>query len=76
MEDQNSPGGGRGGLKTRGSIMEPENKQFPILRAMGGEKLDEMGKSWEMIFELEWEHELKSSGLGLYVQGQLKGTKK
>ena len=62
--------------KTKGPDVTPENKQFPILRAMGGEKLDEMGKSWEMIFELEWEHELKSSGLGLYVQGQLKGTKK
>jgi hypothetical protein len=33
---------------------------------MGGEKLEEMGKSWEMIYELEWEYE----------QGQLKGTKK
>jgi hypothetical protein len=28
------------------------------LRAIEGEKLEEMDKAWDMIFELEWDNEL------------------
>jgi hypothetical protein len=52
--------------KTKGPDITTENIQFPILRAMGGEKLEEMGKSWEMIYELQWDNEL----------GHMRGTKK
>ena len=43
--------------KTKGPDITTKNIQFPILRAMGGEKLEEMDKGWEMIFELEWDNE-------------------
>jgi hypothetical protein len=62
--------------KTTGPDVTIENKQFPILRAMGGEKLDEMGKSWEMIFELKWKPEFLGVAEGVRQYGQLKGTKK
>jgi hypothetical protein len=66
--------------KTTGPDVTRENIQFPIMRALGGEKLDEMGKSWEMIFELKWKPEFlgvaEGVAEGVRQYGQLKGTKK
>jgi hypothetical protein len=43
--------------KTKGPDITTENIQLPVLRAMGGEELEEMDKGWKMIFELEWDNE-------------------
>jgi hypothetical protein len=62
--------------KTAGPDITEENMQFPILRALGGEKLEEMGKRWEMIFELKWAPEFLGVAEGVRQYGQLIGTKK
>ena len=62
--------------KTKGPDITKENIQFPILRSLGGEKMDEMGKRWEMIFELNWEREYIGTAEGVRKYGPLRGTKK
>jgi hypothetical protein len=62
--------------KTKGPDITKENIQFPILRSLGGEKMDEMGKRWEMIFELEWERDHIGTVEGVRKYGPLRGTKK
>jgi hypothetical protein len=45
--------------KTKGPDITDENYRHPILRSTDGKKLEEMDKEWEMIFDLEWNEDLK-----------------